>query len=93
MYAPSRSAAATVTGRRRAAIFAANVWKIELAQSLGLDKDEIAVVGDNENDLSMFRVIPASYCIDHAAPAIQAAASRSVASVAQALALAREIKG
>ena len=66
---------------------------LELAQALGLDKDEIAVVGDNENDLSMFRVIPASYCIDHAAPAIQAAASRSVATVAQALALAREIKG
>lgn len=66
---------------------------LELAQALGLDKDEIAVVGDNENDLSMFRVIPASYCIDHAAPTIQAAASHSVATVAQALALAREIKG
>ena len=63
---------------------------LELAWAAGIHKDEIAVVGDNENDLSMFKVIPLSYCIDHAAPAIQAQASCSVATVAQALALARK---
>ena len=63
---------------------------LELARAAGIHKDEIAVVGDNENDLSMFKVIPLSYCIDHAAPAIQAQASCSVATVAQALALARK---
>ncbi len=65
---------------------------LELAQAWGLDRDEIAVVGDNENDLSMFRAIPLSYCIDHAELAIQAEASCSVTTVAQALSLAREAK-
>ena len=63
---------------------------IASSRGAGIHKDEIAVVGDNENDLSMFKVIPLSYCIDHAAPAIQAQASCSVATVAQALALARK---
>ena len=39
---------------------------LELAQSIGVSEDEICVVGDNENDMSMFDVIADSYCMDHA---------------------------
>ena len=63
---------------------------LELAEAMGICREEIAVVGDNENDLSMFKVIPLSYCMDHAASAIQSQASCSVASVAEALARAQQ---
>ena len=63
---------------------------LELAKAVGIRREEIAVVGDNENDLSMFKVIPLSYCMDHAASTIQSQASCSVAAVAEALARAQQ---
>ncbi|WP_303017053.1 HAD-IIB family hydrolase [Holdemania massiliensis] len=63
---------------------------LELAKAMGIRREEIAVVGDNENDLSMFKVIPLSYCMDHAASTIQSQASCSVAAVAEALARAQQ---
>lgn len=56
-----------------------------LAQGFGLSLNEIAVVGDNENDLSMFDTAALSYCMDHAPKAVSQRASATVGSVAEAL--------
>lgn len=61
-----------------------------LAEGLHLSLDEIAVVGDNENDVTMFEAVPLSYCMDHASAQVLSRARQSVGSVAEALARALE---
>ena len=55
---------------------------LELAESMGITKDEICVVGDNENDMSMFDVISESYCMDHAPKHVLNKAAHVVSQVA-----------
>ena len=47
--------------------------------------DEVAVIGDNENDISMFDVCPMSFCMDHANDDILSHAAYKVNSVAKAI--------
>ena len=55
---------------------------LELAESMGISRDEICVVGDNENDMSMFDVISKSYCMDHAPKHVLNKAAHVVSQVA-----------
>lgn len=56
-----------------------------LAKIYGLEEHEIAVCGDNQNDISMFFAAKNSYCMNTAAPQVQKYASKVVSSVAEAL--------
>ena len=58
---------------------------LELAESMGISRDEICVVGDNENDMSMFDVISESYCMDHAPKHVLSKAAHIVTQVADIL--------
>lgn len=51
----------------------------------GLEEHEIAVVGDNQNDISMFFATPNSYCMDTATPQVKKYAKTIVHSVADAI--------
>ncbi len=57
----------------------------KIAALTGVGLDEIAVVGDSENDFEMFAMIPHSYCMSHARPDIQAKAKTIVDSVAECI--------
>ena len=57
----------------------------KIAALTGVSLDEIAVVGDSENDFEMFAMIPHSYCMSHARPDIQAKAKTIVDSVAECI--------
>ena len=60
---------------------------LEATVQLGLRKEEVAVIGDDFNDLTCFETFPASFCMASAEPEIQKQARWTVASVAEALAL------
>ncbi|MCF0111857.1 MAG: HAD family phosphatase [Erysipelotrichaceae bacterium] len=51
----------------------------------GLEEHEVAVVGDNQNDISMFFATPNSYCMATAKPAVQKYAHKVVNSVAEVI--------
>lgn len=51
----------------------------------GLQEHEVAVCGDNQNDISMFLAAKHSYCMATATPQVQKYASKVVKSVAEAL--------
>ena len=51
----------------------------------GLDEHEVAVCGDNQNDISMFFAAKHSYCMSTATPQVQKYANKIVDSVAEAL--------
>lgn len=57
----------------------------KIAALTGIGLDEVAVVGDSENDFEMFAMIPHSYCMSHARPDIQAKAKTIVSSVAECI--------
>lgn len=57
----------------------------KIAGLLGIQLEEIAVIGDSENDFEMFAMIPNSFCMDHARPDIQAKAKHIVHSVAECI--------
>ena len=56
---------------------------LEVCKHLSIDIDDVYVVGDSENDVSMFKVTKNSYCIDHAEDAVKANASHIVSSVSE----------
>lgn len=56
---------------------------VKLVEHFKINLDEIAVIGDEENDLSMFALTDHSYCMAHAMPHIQQKASHLVKSVAE----------
>jgi Cof subfamily protein (haloacid dehalogenase superfamily) len=56
-----------------------------LAEHLGIANDEIACIGDSENDLSMFHTIPHSFVMKVAKPSVQQKAKYPVESVAEAV--------
>ena len=63
-----------------------------LARSMGLDIDDLAAIGDSDNDVPMLQAAGHSFVVDNASPAARAAAQRVVASqercgVAEALEL------
>ena len=63
-----------------------------LAKSMGLDVDDLAAIGDSDNDVSMLQAAGHSFVVGNASPAARAAAQRVVASqekcgVAEALEL------
>lgn len=60
---------------------------LEAADWLGLRKEEVAVIGDDFNDLTCFQTFPASFCMASADPEIQKQARWTVSSVAEALTL------
>ena len=60
---------------------------LEATVQLGLRKEEVAVIGDDFNDLTCFETFPASFCMASAELEIQKQARWTVASVAEALAL------
>lgn len=53
-----------------------------LIDHLGINEDEVAIIGDEENDISMFKLTNNSYCMEHAKEHIKAKANYSVKSVA-----------
>ncbi|MGL4819866.1 MAG: HAD family hydrolase [Bacilli bacterium] len=55
---------------------------------LGIQKEDVYVVGDSENDVSMFRVTPNSFAMQYAKPHIQSQASRIVKSVGEVVQIA-----
>ena len=57
----------------------------KLCEMFSCTIDEVAVIGDNENDISMFNVCPMSFCMDHANDDILSHAAYKVKSVAQAI--------
>lgn len=56
-----------------------------LMKLYGLEEQEIAVVGDNQNDISMFFTTHNSYCMSTATPQVQKYAHKVVGSVAEAI--------
>lgn len=56
-----------------------------LAEMYGIDEHEVAVCGDNQNDISMFFAAKYSYCMSTATPQVQKYATKVVDSVAEAL--------
>lgn len=56
-----------------------------LMKIYGLEEHEIAVVGDNQNDISMFFTTHNSYCMSTATSQVQKYASKIVDSVAEAI--------
>jgi Cof subfamily protein (haloacid dehalogenase superfamily) len=56
-----------------------------LLEHMGLRPEEIACIGDNFNDISMFGLTPHSFAMKTAHPEVQAAASHQVESVAEAI--------
>lgn len=63
-----------------------------LANHLGLSLNEVAVVGDNENDICMFQTVAHSFCIDHAESHIRSEAAHTVKTVAEAVEYCLTIK-
>ena len=57
----------------------------ELMQYYGLGPDDVATIGDSDNDISMLQAVSFSYCMDHSEPEVKEAASMCVESVAQAM--------
>jgi Cof subfamily protein (haloacid dehalogenase superfamily) len=57
-----------------------------LLESIGLQADEIACIGDSFNDVSMFGITPHSFAMAGAHPDVKKAANYQVHSVAEALA-------
>lgn len=53
---------------------------------LNLNPEDIAVIGDGENDISMFRKAPLSFAMSHANEEVKQAAAHVVKSVAEAVA-------
>ena len=51
-----------------------------LLDALGLDLDEVAFIGDSENDLTMMRAVPHAYAVANATPEAKAAAGQIIAS-------------
>ena len=56
-----------------------------LMEMYGLEEHEVAVCGDNQNDISMFFAAKHSYCMSTATPQVKKYASKVVDSVAEAL--------
>ena len=50
----------------------------ELCQKRGIDRNDVYVVGDSGNDISMFDTFPHSFCMRRAAPWIRAHAAHTV---------------
>lgn len=57
----------------------------ELMQYYAMSADDVATIGDSDNDISMLQAVTFSYCMDHSEPAVKEAASMVVKSVAQAI--------
>lgn len=51
-----------------------------LLSALGISADEVAFIGDSENDLTMMAAVPHSYAVANATPEAKAAAGRVIAS-------------
>lgn len=58
---------------------------MELSERFNIEKEQIIVVGDSENDIPMFNVADRSYCIDHANQSVKDKASKIVKSVEEAI--------
>lgn len=56
-----------------------------LMKIYGLEEHEVAVCGDNQNDISMFFAAKHSYCMSTATPQVQKYATKVVGSVAEAI--------
>lgn len=76
-------------------INANNISKGEIIKKICDDSnvglDEIAVIGDSGNDLSMFELTPYSFCINHADKDIKVKCEYIVKNVAQALQIIKDI--
>ena len=58
---------------------------LRLAMKLGIDIKNVGVVGDSENDISMFDVVENSYVMDHASDDVKSHARYTVKNVKEAL--------
>lgn len=63
---------------------------MELAKRYHLRVNDVIVIGDSENDISMLQTTPHGYCISHAEDNVKAAAAYVVETVAEAI--ERELK-
>ncbi len=57
----------------------------EMARKYDVDKEDIIVIGDSHNDISMFELAGRSYCIDHAEEKVKRCADYVVSSVEEAI--------
>lgn len=62
-----------------------------LAAHYGLPRESIIVIGDSENDISMFEAAGYSYAMSHAAAEVRSKASATADSVAEAIELSLQI--
>ena len=62
-----------------------------VAEKMNIGIDEIAVIGDSDNDIGMFEYVPCSFCMSHAAPELQAKAKYTVDSFAQSVEMVIEM--
>ena len=58
---------------------------LEIMKKKGLKPEEVMVFGDNENDISLFRVTPNSYCLAHSKEHVKAQAQYETADLAATL--------
>lgn len=65
---------------------------LQLCEELLITPDEVAVIGDNFNDLPMFKVFKNSYVMEEADPRLKKFAKNEVNSVADAISHAMEVK-
>jgi Cof subfamily protein (haloacid dehalogenase superfamily) len=56
-----------------------------LFDHLGFSKDEVVCIGDSENDISMFELIPNSFAMETASSIVKSKASKIASSVAEAV--------
>ena len=91
LLAQDRGLHAIETSSRTLMIVRAGVDKaqgiLEAGRKLGLKREEIAVVGDDRNDLTCFKTFENSFCMSSAEPGIRDEARWMVESVAEALAI------
>lgn len=58
---------------------------LRLMEHYGLSPQDVAVIGDSDNDVNMFEVTEHSYCMDHSEDAVKKKAAHVVASVEEAV--------
>ena len=91
LLAQDRGLHAIETSSRTLMIVRAGVDKaqgiLEAGRKLGLKREEIAVIGDDRNDLTCFKTFENSFCMASAEPEVRDEARWTVESVAEALAI------
>lgn len=63
----------------------------QICKDDNIDVNNVAVIGDSGNDISMFSITPYSFCMDHAKPNVLESANYIIKDVSEAIDLIKEI--